>query len=347
MKTTTVLALASTLLSANLASAHSHFENRIRNRVTDARPTFVDMDARVKRLTTEGAIPQKRYSALQTRASLSPGYASNPALDAHENGAFFLGASLGFGFERTNDTAKSVFSANYDVAGLFFENSADENNEVDQALALAWQKDFAPGIRFRVGASDTQVDIDSDSLLNVASGFVQFESGLTQDYVGGFAYTWQMRDAQLPVANLRRDGDAIRHIPTVYVSTDLSRFGPGLPELAVSYSYYFNLADGADEDFAAHRVALTAANWVFPLDFVATLEAAYEDRAGENFSSRLLGLDRQGDELLRGQLTLSRPLLSLRRSHLALVVGYERSASNVVTANYEAWTYAATLSRAF
>ncbi|MBX3750401.1 MAG: hypothetical protein KF897_09955 [Opitutaceae bacterium] len=214
-------------------------------------------------------------------------------------------------------------------------------------LALAYQRKLAGGTQVQVGVSDTQVDVDYTGLLNVAAAGVDVRMPLGDNVVAGFAYTHQQREALLPVASARRDPDAVRRVPAVLLGTDLSRYGAGLPQVTVTYANYWNLADGADEDFEARRVALRAANWRLGDGVTADLDAAYEDRAGENYSSRFTGLTRREDVLTRVSLTLKHRMPVVRNVPVSLSVGYERSESNLASANYDGWTFAYSFVKAF
>jgi len=339
-----ILALSALFPAVLAANHHEAAENKIRDRVGVAAADYVDTDVRLRLFTTKTAKPTAVFQPVLT---VSPGYATNPSLAPDGAGAYFLGSALAFGYEQRDPERNTAWSVGYEVSGLFFESEADENNEVDQVLSAAYQRKLAGGTQLQVGVSDTQVDVDYSGLLNVAAAGFDVRIPLGENLVAGFAYTHQMREALLPVSQARRDPDAVRRVPAVLLGTDLSRYGAGLPQVTVTFANYWNLADGADEDFEARRVALRAANWRLGEGVTADLDASYEDRAGENFSSRFVGLERRDDVLTRVNLTLNHRLPVLRDVPVSLSVGYERSESNLASANYDGWTFAYSFVKAF
>lgn len=340
-----LLVATGALIPALLSAHHQEAaENKVRDRVGVAAADYVDTDVRVRLFAPPGARPK---SVFQPQLTVSPGYATNPALVSDPVGAYFVGSTLAFGYECQDAARDAVVAVGYEASGLFFETEADENNEVDQVLSASYQRRFAGGSRLQLGVSDTQVDVDYTGLLNVAAVGFDVRVPVADNLVAGFAYTHQMRDALLPVAAARQDPDAVRRIPAVLVGTDLAKYHAGLPQVTVTYANYWNLADGADEDFEARRVALRTANWHVGEGVTADLDASYEDRAGENFSSRFVGLVRREDTLTRVNLTLHHRLPVLSDVPVSLAVGYERSESNLATATYEGWTFAYTFVKAF
>lgn len=339
-----ILAIGALFPAVLAAHDHGAAENKIRDRVGVVAADYIDTDVRLRLLTSKSARPT---SVFQPVLTVSPGYSTNPALETNGTGAYFLGSALAFGFERQNAARDAVWAIAYEVSGLFFESESDQNNEVDQVLSVAYQRKFAGGTQLRFGVSDTQVDVDYTGLLNVAAVGFDVRMPLGDNLVTGFAYTHQKREALLPVSHPRRDPDAVRRVPAVLFGTDLSRYGAGLPQVTVTYANYWNLADGADEDFEARRVALRAANWRLSDGVTADLDASYEDRAGENYSSRFVGLMRREDILTRVNLTLNHRMPVFRDVPVSLAIGYERSESNLASANYDGWTLAYSFVKAF
>lgn len=328
-------------------AAHNHeaaAENKIRDRVGIVAADYVDADVRLRLFTTKAARPT---SVFQPVLTVSPGYATNPALVPDGVGAYFVGSALAFGYVRRDPEQNTAWSVGYEASGLFFETEADENNEVDQVIAVAFQQKLACGTQVKFGVSDTQVDVDYTGLLNVAAAGFDVRMPVGENLVAGFAYTHQMREALLPVSLARRDPDAVRRVPALLLGTDLSRYGAGLPQVTVTYANFWNLADGADEDFEARRVALRAANWRLSEGVAADLDASYEDRQGENYSSRFSGLVRREDVLTRVNLTLNHSLPVLRDVPVSLSIGYEKSESNLAGANYDGWIFAYSFVKAF
>jgi hypothetical protein len=345
-KTQTLVCLATLAgaFSAVSAFANHEVDNKIRDRVGGLSIDFVDTDLRVKRLSAESSAPKSLFSPV---LALTPGYATNPDLSPTASGAYFLGATLDLGYERSDPAAKSVLTAGYEIGTLFFEHSADSNDEVDQVASVSYQQKLDSGLQYRLGVSDSHVEVDYTSVLNVVGGSAEFRCTLVDNLVGGFSYTYQVRDALTPVVTPRNDADAVRQIPAVFLGTDLARYGKGLPQVTLAYSRYWNLADGNDEDFVAKRVALRAFNTQLGLGISADIEASYEDRSGSNLSSLLGGVTSRQDHLTKAVLTLNHDMLYLNSVRASVVVGYERSVSNLATANYRGWTFAATLSRSF
>ncbi|MBX3738909.1 MAG: hypothetical protein KF715_19610 [Candidatus Didemnitutus sp.] len=337
-------ALAAGALVLTAFAHHESAENKINARADGPTADFVDLDVRLKRM---GLAPEKSATPFVPVLTLTPGYARNPSLTPSGDSAAFLGATLGFNYEKRDTVARTVLSDGYELGGLFFTDHEDDNNEVDQHAFVSLQGELARTVQYRVTLSDTQIDIDYRNLLNVAAATAEFRTSLGDNLTGGVAYTCQIREIQLPVTNSRGDGDAYRHIPSVFLGTDPSRYNSRLPKVSLAYSYYYNLADGADEDFAAYRLALRAVDFQLGAGLTADFDASYEDRSGENFSSRLGGLERRGDYLTKVNLSLNHELLSLAGSTFSLLAGYERSRSNVASANYHGCTYAATLSFRF
>jgi hypothetical protein len=333
------LAFAAGALVLNAFAHHESAENKINDRGAGPTVDFVDLDVRLKRM---GVAPEKTRAPFSPVLTLTPGYATNPSLTPNGGGAGFLGATLGFGYEKQDHASRTVLSAGYEVGGLFFADHEDDNNEVDQYGFVSLQGQLSQGLEYRVTLSDTQIDLDSSNLLNVAAASAEVRTQLASNLFGGISYTYQIREAQRPVTDSRRDADAYRHIPAVFVGTDFSRYASGLPNVTLAYSYYYNLADGADEDYAAYRVALRATDFQLGLGISADLEASFEDRSGENFSSRLGGLARRGDEITKANVTFHHDLLSLADTRVGLLYGYEQSRSNVASANYHGSTYAVT-----
>jgi len=336
-----LFAFAAGALVLNASAHHESAENKINDRGAGPTVDFVDLDVRLKRM---GVASEKSRAPFSPVLTLTPGYATNPSLTSNGDGAGFLGATLGFGYEKQDQANRTVLSVGYEVGGLFFADNADDNNEVDQYGFVSLQGELAKGLDYRVTLSDTQIDVDYSNLLNVAAASAEVRTQLASNLVGGFSYTCQVREAQFPVANTRQDADAYRHIPAVFLGTDLSRYASGLPKVTLAYSYSYNLADGNDEDFAAYRLALRATDFQLGLGISADLEASFEDRSGENFSSRLGGLARRGDEITKTNVTFHHDLLSLADTRLGLLYGYEQSRSNVASANYHGSTYAVTAS---
>lgn len=333
--------LAVLTAALSLASAFAHHEsteNKVLTRDGAALGDFIDVDARSKRLFAKSGEP---ISPLVTDFTLTPGYSSNASLTPNGDGAAFLGAALGLGYTRQL-TKDSVLTAGYEVGALLFGAGEDDNNEVDQSAVVAWQGAIASGVQYRLSVSDTQIDLDYRNVLNVAAAGLELRTNLTENLIGGVSYMFQTREVQLPVIDPRRDADAYRHIPAIFVGSDLSRYRAGLPKVTIAYSYSYNLADGADEDYAAYRLAFRATGIQVGAGLTADFEYAFEDRSGENLNGRFLGLARRGDELTKAQLTVNHDLLSLAASRISLLIGYERSESNVLAANYHGWTYGAT-----
>jgi len=343
LKQQLLLAFAASTLVLNASANHESAENKI-NRVDGVTADFVDVDVRLKRM---GVAPEKSATPFAPVLTLTPGYATNPGLTATGDGAPFLGATLGFNYEKQDTAARTVLSAGYELGVLLFADNQDDNNEVDQYAFVGLQGELTHNVQYRVTVSDTQIDLDYGNLLNVAAASAEFRTKLVDNLSGGFAYTYQIREVQLPVANPRADADAYRHIPSVFIGTDLSRYHARLPKVNLVYSYYYNLADGADQDFAAYRLALRATDFQVGAGLTADLDASYEDRSGENYSSQLGGLECRGDYLTKVNLALHHELLSLAGSRVSLLAGYERSRSNIASANYHGYTYAATLSFRF
>lgn len=339
-----ILAMSALFPAALAAHNHEAAENKVRDRVGVVAADYVDTDVRLRLFMTKAAKPT---SVFQPVLTVNPGYATNPSLAPDGAGAYFLGSALAFGYDRRDAEQNTVWSVGYEVSGLFFESEADENNEVDQVLSVAYQRKLACGTQLKFGVSDTQVDVDYTGLLNVAAAGFDVRMPMGDNLVAGFAYTHQVREALLPVSLARRDPDAVRRVPAILLGTDLSRYGSGLPQVTVTYANYWNLADGADEDFEARRVALRAANWRLSEGVTADLDASYEDRAGENFSSRFVGLMRREDVLTRANVTLNHRMPVFRDVPVSLSVGYERSESNLTSANYDGWTFAYSFVKAF
>jgi hypothetical protein len=114
------LILAIGALFPAVLAAHNHeaaAENKIRDRVGVVAADYVDSDVRLSLFTTKAARPT---SVFQPVLTVSPGYATNPALVPDGAGAYFVGSALasvsnGAISSRTRpcpwDTRSAVFSS--------------------------------------------------------------------------------------------------------------------------------------------------------------------------------------------------------------------------------------------
>jgi hypothetical protein len=334
--------VALTLVSFAVASSHAAdpiaLENKIRNRD--------DVELRVGGRAVERRAPGAEAVvpagwAFAPTLELGGGYTTNADTAPGGNGSGFLASTLALADTYTVDAANNI-ALEYDFSPTYYQRVARDDDEADHEGSVVFTHKSAEGTKFVFTLDDTHVVIDHDNALNVALASIVASRSLASGWVGGAAFTYQWRKSYVMVTNPRRDPQSVRAVPAAFLQANLATLlgVKGLPSVTASFSHFWNLARGADEDFAADRWVLKANTWKCTETDTVDSEFSSEQRRGNNLSSRFSPAARRTDRITKWKTTLVHDT-ARKSEHVKYVVAYENERSNYTAARYSAWTFSA------